>query len=359
MDLKTAISRAVRFAAKPRDKGAPAVLRCLRFLPAGDALDLPRVFATNGVLAILLDLDPSVEIVNAAISAELCSQMVKESERIESMSWDGSAVAFRTRRKGGSGVHQYRMPSHSIKDFPGFSQPRERFEPILDWDTVRAVAHAASAPATDDQILRCVRFWPHAVEATDRHRIAQADVQLPWTGLVPSELFDHWPPGLVEASFSASCAFFRIGDEMRYAYLMQGRTKDIREVVRSDHSGPTALCPKDQLLSAVKQAARMTKAKTVVLTFADETVKVASWTHRPDQIFTTVIPALGAATPATVLVSGDNFLEALREMKTPRVLVGYHERPDELLRLGSGKLTVWLVPRLEPIKIAETTHAAG
>lgn len=353
MDLKTAIIRAARFARKPKDKEPTSELSFLRFLPPMDATDRARVFATNGLTSVLLTLDEGVEVQNACAPAEVCEAMAKECDFIAQMNWSGKGLEFIARRKKGTDTYRYRVPAGSIANFPSFQTPPEPMQYVPRWDAIAAVVHAAGDHKIDNDLLRCVRFSPKAVEATDRYRLARADVDMNWSGLVPNELFSHWPRGDVFARFTALYAFFRIGDELRYSNLLHGKYADIRSVLADEHRGHVALCPTEPLLKAVKQAVKMHKARIVGMEFKGDTVKVLNWTHRDDQQFHTTMPAEGA-TDATVLVLGPHFYEALGTIKTPRVFVGYGPGEKDLVRLESGTLTVCLWPMLEPPK--EVAH---
>ena len=210
------------------------------------------------MLGIVLTLDPEVCVQNAVASAKLCAVMAKESEAILEMDWCGKGLEFKCRHKGSSNFQRYKLPAFSVSDFPACETPPSAMNYVRAWNAVRAVVHAASGPKIDDQIFRCVRFTPRCVEATDRYRVARAEIDEEWEGLVPSEVFQHWPAGDVFAKFTALHAFFRIGDEVRYAALVHGKFPDTRVYVPDEHHGNFALCELAPLLGAVKQASKMT-----------------------------------------------------------------------------------------------------
>lgn len=350
MQLKQAIQRAVRFAAKDSAEVAPA-FKCLRFLPPALPDDVPRLFATNGVLGIILTLDKDIEVQNAACSAKLCSVMARESEAVLSMEWQGKGLEFKTRHKSSPSVQTFRLPAESLSEFPSWEVPPAAMEYIAptSWRSVLAVANCASGPKVDDQVFRCVRFTPKFVEATDRFRVARADIDAEWEGLVPCELFQNFPKGDVFTKFTALVAFFRVDEETRYAVLMHGKFPDTRSVVQEQHRGHFAKLPVKPLAAAVSQASRMTKFATVRLAFEGSVVQVSSWTADPREQYSSSLVAPGAV-KGGLLVNGKFLLEALQSLDTPMVLVGYGDDPKDLLRLESGRLTMSLWPWVEERK---------
>ena len=88
---------------------------------------------------------------------------------------------------------------------------------------------------------------------------------------------------------------------------------------------------------------------------------MSSWTADPKEQFQTSMLAptpqrlagYAGTLPGEVLVNGAYFLEALQELKTPRVLLGYGDKPTDLLRLEAGRLTMSLWPWIEKPKVEE------
>jgi hypothetical protein len=340
MDLEQAIQRAAKVVPKKKDLEAYQAIRL--------GSNPPLVHATDGqrhsVIAVEDEVPdfllPSQPLVAAAKEGGL---------RFEVLGYGKVRIQ--------SAASQYDVRALEVDHFPQRPVVDVDLDYAPDWSEVAKVFHAA-AKATQNPDAALVHFTPWCVEATDQGRLARVSVRAPWGGLVPAELFKSWPKGEVRWGFSATHAYFVIEDsELRVARLVENpmyqRTADL---VPELHRGPSMLVSTKALANAAKQGGDLSHLGLVIVEIDHErrTVTVRAWREKERQDkdrFAAAIRVQGVlGSPpnedqrfVAVGVHGKYVVEALRQVKTPNVLLGHGAIADPL-RLESGMFVECIWP---------------
>lgn len=322
MQLREAIVKAAKFAWKGKQRSPT---RCVRFLPSQNG-NRSAVTATNGPQAILIFLEPGIEVPNAMVEAEKINAAVK-GVKVATI----EAIANATVRISG-----VTLEGSNVNEYPAIPMlPANDFHPLLDWWVIEKLLHAVSKDA-QQPLLQCLHFRHDLVEATDRFRVARAFVHTPWEGLVPAATFRNWPGGDVAAAFSDDIAVFSVGDELRTTVLKRGTFQDCDKLLP-----PLLNCPAIRVETAVlRDTVKRVKAlsSTCQLSLDGTVVNVAGGG------FSETLAGFGKETGVVMLhVNAGWLVEALQHVATPLVQLSY-TGPGDPLRVESGPFVVGLWP---------------
>lgn len=323
MQLRDAIAKAAKFAWKGKQRSPT---KCVRFMPGGNDYR-SALFATDGPQGILIWLDQDVP--NVMIDAEKLAAALKGVKQATIEQVVNQTVVI-------SGV---RLEGGNVNEYPAIPRfPESNFQKLQDWWTIEKLLHAVSKDP-QQPILQCLHFRHDLVETTDRFRVARAFVRTPWEGLVPAATFRHWPDGDVHATFGEDLAAFRVGDELRFTRLKRGAFQDCDQLLPPWHEGSRAIVATKVLIDSVKRAKAL--AGACRLTIDAQMVQVEGGGFKETTLIHRTIDA--PEKPVTIHVNSTWLLEALRNVSTDRVVLGYTDSGDPL-RIESGPYVVGLWP---------------
>lgn len=348
MRLQDAIQRTARFIDKGKE--APAIMRALRLIPSYQGQP-SRVYATNGVVGVIADVGQ--ELPNMALPAAPLVKICKNIIGIKEAEDKGNATALITvigKAKGDQSV--YTLEGLPPSEFPGIPGIPDKFTELsfFQWDTVCKVVHAAGKDETKPELMN-VRFRPDVVEATDRSRVARAEIAGPWAGLVPAQLFKYWPKGKVECVFTEHHCFWKIGDELRFAVIQRSdKYPALEKLIPENHEGWWVNLDVQSLAETVKKAADMSPTASVVLDFGLMGLTVRAHAREGVNFEAKLGGAIGIPGGhymqyTELLLNGKLLGEALKSMDTPKVKLCYG-MPREPLRLESGGFIECLWPMM-------------
>lgn len=349
MLLKEAIQRTAKFIDKGKE--APAVMRALRFIPAFEGMPA-RLYATNGTVGIIVDVGQ--ELPNMVLPAEPLVKLCKDITGVVSIEDKGNAkAAITVAGKAANDQSTYTLEGLPPGDFPGFPAVPEKFSLLNDyqWHIIQKVVHAAGKDATKPELMN-INFRPTVVEATDRARVARAEIAGPWAGLVPAQLFKYWPKsGSVECVFTDYHCFWKVEEELRFAFIQQSeKYPKLEKLIPEDHEGWWMIVDVKSLAETVKKAADMSPTASVVLDFGIMGITVRAHAREGVDFEAKLegrmgIPGGQNAQYTEMLLDGKMLGEALKVVDTPKVKLCYG-KPQEPLRLESGGLIECLWPML-------------
>lgn len=349
MLLVEALQRAGKFV----DKGKEAlpILKSLRFIPAYNGMPA-RLYATNGVVGILVDVDQPLP--NMVLPAEPLIKLCRDTTAVIGVENQGNAQALVTvTGKAAKGAALYTLQGLPPSEFPGFPAIPERFHRIQDyqWWSLQRVVHAAGKNKAEAELMN-ISFRPTAIEATDRSRVARAEVSGPWSGLVPSQLFQHWPKsGDVFCVFTEYYCFWRVGQELRFAIIQRSeKYPNLEKIIPEVHDGWWMVMNVRPLMETVKRAFSMSPTASVVLDFGLMGLTVRAHSKKGTEFTSQLSGKLGVPSGRTaqfteILLDGKLLWEALRAFDTPKVRLCFGEA-REPLRLESGNVVECLWPML-------------
>lgn len=315
MELRAAIKRAGTFC--PKD---PKQLRYIRFLPSVEGTP-PRIFATSIAMNIIIDVDQ--EVPNAMIGVDDLTKIAKSSDPITKLSLDKDTLVVET-----EGGQTYRAETHDFKDFPGIPAIPELSE-LDNWNYIAKVFHSAEPPKGAKPIAECIHFSNNHVEACDGHKMARVAVPFGEDLLVPVSLFKTLPKKPVSFARNETQAFFRIGDELRYALILDAPYPDISGFT-APSNGKVSILDVSNLSARIKEAVAMSETNTVAIQFNDDSTRISSWDDDKDEAFSVSMPSEGQGVDFTTLVNGKYLLAALKQVDTPNVRMVYLEALDPL-----------------------------
>lgn len=331
MLLQDAIKLAAKFVDKRKD--APGVMKALRLIPAQGDFP-PRLYATDGVVGLLLSVDqdlpnlllPAAELVKAV-------QKTASVTRVEAAGFGGAEIHLS--EDDGNAV--YRFEGFPLADYPGFpALPETYFS--LDDEAVRRVSHAAGKEEHKPD-YHVLRFRPYIVEAFDGSRMARAELANAWEGLVPVRVFSHWPrKGDAEYVFTQHHAFFRIGDQIRFAPIQTNpQYPKLEELIPKAHDGAWMVVEAAALLAAVQRAGKLSPTAAVQFCFGPDFVLVKAWAeaNKVCEVRVEGFPGKILETDCEILLDAKLLEGALRAVATPRLKLCYRGT-HQPVRLESG-----------------------
>lgn len=346
--LKEAIKRAARFI--DRGKEAPPILKALRFIPEHGGFPA-RLYATNGVAGILVDVGQPLP--NMALPAEPLVKLCKDTHQILSITDNGyNKASITTVGKIANDQSVYTLDGLPPSEFPGFPAVPATFNDVPQWWVVHKVVHAAGKDDSKPE-LRNVHFRPTTVEATDRSRVARAEVAGSWSGLVPAQVFKNWPKGPVSMAFTEFYSFWKVDSELRFAMIQKcEKYPDLEKLIPEEHHDWWMAVDVASLTETVKKASDMSPTASVVLDFGPMGVTVRAFTcagvgfesHLKGRCG---IPTGENSLSTEMLLNGKLLVEALKVVETPKVRLCYAgSLEDKPLRLESGGYVECLWPML-------------
>ncbi len=146
-----------------------------------------------------------------------------------------------------------------------------------------------------------------------------------WEGVVPVRLFKHWSYGDIYVAFTETHSFFWKGDELRMSVIPKMVYPNTATLVPAEHDGGRALVALEDLIYVVKTGTDVSTLSLISLEFADgqlcvraceregekEVVKATAELRRHNNIL------------GKVVLDGRLLLQALKEVDTPTVYLGY------------------------------------
>lgn len=354
MDFKKAVGTCARFVGgegiTQRIRGVP------RTPPIAESKGFPaRLYATDGLVSVLCDLDEDLDVPNATFDSKLLAKIAREG-RITSMAMvEYGAVQVKV------GASTYTLedcgkPHNSVANFPGFPALPADWNAEPGWAEVERVLHAASKDEDDPQLM-AVHFAADGwVSATDKSRVARVRPDAPVrAGLVPIKLFKHWPKREVFSAFSPTTAYFRIGlDELRFAHFVRGVFPDLNAFVPAVHEGHEAIVRAEDFRAACKRASALSPIKFVSLDFAPGTLTVKAWNQHPQTFAVTL--ACETLGTCSMTISGPHINEALQEFDTPHLWLGYSQANKPLRLEGPSEYVELIFPMT--LQAADTARRA-
>lgn len=330
MNYKKAIQTAAKFV------GEEGILSRLRFIPASGPFPA-RVYANDGQVGVICDLDPGLDLPNVTADTEMLSSIVKDGDVARIALVDYGAVEVQV----GASVYKLddtKKPEWAASKYLGFPAIPQAWEAELDWAVTQKALHAVAKTHANTALMH-VAFRPGGlVFCTDGHRLtrvkrynaSKADA------LVPAKVFKNWPAREVWSAFDAGTktAFFRLGlDEVRLACYQRDSYPDVSSYVPDVYEGPEAVIEMVDFQKAVKRASQLSPSAHVRLQFSRTkrmastmevgTVRVTAWNEEP-QTFAVDVMA-DVSHDADVVVSGKYLHDALAEVRTPNVWIGYRD----------------------------------
>jgi hypothetical protein len=359
MLLKEAIQRASKFSAKGKD--APAILRALRLIPSYQGQPA-RLYAANGMVGVIVDVGQ--ELPNMVLPVDPLVKLCRDITGVVSIEDKGNAKAVITvAGKAARDQSTYTLNGLAPSEFPGFPGVPEKFTRLnrYQWGTIQKVIHAAGKDDAEPEFMN-VSFRPTVVEATDRSRAARAEIPGPWFGLVPAQLFKHWPKSEdVACVFTEHACFWKIGEELRFAFIQQSKKYPaLEKLIPEIHEGWWMVLERVSLLETVKKAADMSPTASIVLDFGLMGLTVRADAREGVNFEAKLNAGLGipqgqCALYTEILLDGKLLGEALKVMETPRVKLCYG-KSGEPLRLESGGLVECLWPMMSSTPPKGKTH---
>jgi hypothetical protein len=347
MELKAAIERAVRFC--PKGKTTLATLQAVRFAPQSN--NCPSViYSTSGHLGTIVELR-DVDLPNALLPVGALRKAIKSAKSVDSIREirPGVLELVVTAKKSKEQM-PYEIECGDIANFPGYPDvpPPMRFQPIPGWDSVLKVV-AATGKAAHKPDLKLVRFHSQHVTATDLEWLIRLNRPLGWDGWLLADVFRTWPRGEVQVAWEPPYAFFRIGEETRFAALQpETRYQDAFgrycQYVPKHHVVLSRIVLED----TIKRAQDVSPWKMVMMDFGDTSVTVRAFARNreadAEASFAAYIPYERAnIVPMQVLIDSTILVEILKLVESPMLRFRI-EAPGQPLQVESGDLQFVLNP---------------
>jgi len=332
MELKKALKRVVKMTSSARGE---ALYRYIRFLPGEAESGIPpRVFARDLDCMSLIPVDRQVP------NVFLDSTMLKKA-LAEPGEWSMELKGMgKTEIRVGEA--EYKLHNIDYTSHPTFPDIPTEFKPVSGFDSILKVVHAASADRSE--AFGMVNFADEWVEATDRSRFARVYFPGFMKGLVPSRLFKNWPSGAVQVAVTPSSVFFLIGDELRIAMFNNGKYPDTRNMLGESPADGFILVETDALVTAVKQATKVSPLNLISLEFTDKGFGIAAWVEedKPYSFWGSLDVVQKSNVVGKALVSGKYLEQALKPVITPNVVLRYGSPVDPLsVESGNYVACIW------------------
>lgn len=326
MRLREALGKAVKFCWSGK-QNSPT--KSVRFLPSTSGRD--AVYATNGPQGILVGLDDDIRVPNVMIDGELIANVIKTVRECTIEAGNNGDVKL-------AGIT---VKSGAVNEYPAIPQVPVAPAPFPDWWVVQKIMHAASKDK-QQPALQCLHFRPDLVETSDRYRVARAFVKAGYSGLVPIELFKGMPDGDVSVAFTDTMAVFAAGDEWRLSMLRRAVFQDCDPLLPVWRDGPRASVDAAELLDVMKRAKALSDVAKIIFFPRTDGQPGALQVHCGG-LSVSVSTQTHEVASTTLQVNATWLFEALRNVSTPRVLLGYINS-QEPLRVESGPYVVGLWP---------------
>lgn len=190
--------------------------------------------------------------------------------------------------------------------------------------------------------LAGIRFAPGCADATDTAVFAQARVAFDFEGIVPSEIFRHWPTGEDTAIAMHGGRFFaRVGEEIRWATLLPPGKFPAATLIPAVHPYASAAVDTERLTQAVQQIKQQGSVRGVKVQFGGDGTTLSVAGDPP--LLSIDLPGGPPAIPSEIWVSWRELSRLTKVLRTPRtaICLGPAGSP---LRLESGPLVLCLWP---------------
>ena len=244
----------------------------------------------------------------------------------------------------------YEVNCGDVANFPGYPAmpPPATFEPVSGWESVLKVLPAVGKDAHKPD-LHLVRFHPLHVTTTNLEWLIRLNRAFGWDGWLLNDVFKSWPKGPVSVAWAPPYAFFRVGDETRFAALQPEARYQDSFGRYCDYVPPYSVVLSRLLLEdTIKRAQDISPWRMVSLDFGDTAVTVRAYARArendADASFASVVPYERAqAGQMTLLVDSTVLVSILKLVESPRLRLRY-ESPTMPLQLESADLQFIVQP---------------
>jgi len=348
------IIKAIKQVSKVCPKGKENELRRVRFCAAGEDARA-HVYATDGQNYIVAYVDGDLP--DAALPLDALQPILKHKGECKVKGLGYGVIEFI------ADVVFARIQGENFDKFPVYPELPEMGQTV-DVKEVAKVLHAAGTEKYEPQFA-VLNFGEEWVEAYSGSRFARVLVSPGWTGLVNAKLFKAWPKGHTVTGSDGNHAFFRIGDtfekigdEVRIGAFQRQHYPDTSEGVPQEFTGNRIVVDTRGIKSAIETSIGVGKANWVrfkvdgglrVYPFGVENQKGKEVLCSYENSYSASIPIQycfqPTLKPCTLNLNGKYVQEALRQVKTHNVILGYGEDGDNHhpLRIESAGFTacVW------------------
>lgn len=341
MLLKQALQRAVK---RIHPRKSEQQLRHVCLHPAKGASPA-YVVAGDGETWAQYALDEGVDVIGGGLDADQLAPVLQGARALE-VAWAEGAGSARMKvvsTEDTVGFAELRVLPRS--QYPG-PDPTERFGnvdfvPEYAAHELAAVVHAAGGQDPVARHLAYVHASRHGLAASDGYRIAYVQYQAAWDGLVPTGFLEDWPKSAsVGLAIAPHGMAVRLGeDETRWcAYANHPEYPDPWKRGRAHEAfcGARLILPTKALAAAIKQATGVGGESAVLLQLRQSRIDIFAQTTDESQQYKTHLLGEGGERDTDYLIDGKLMYQALRAVKTPKVIVGYRRSVDPL-RLEAGR----------------------
>lgn len=294
--------------------------------------------ATDGVVAMMILLDPDVVVPNCVVNAVAAKKAVTELKDAFTVTSTGKASVM---IEGATG--QFHCLGVPVEDYPSLPPFPTVLRSVPLWDLVDRVVHAASN-RDDRPELQCVHLTPEFVEATDQDRVAR----VPLSGivekglLVPKKLFEKWPTKRrcsVGFAVEHGNVYVHVDEEFRFARAVEDKDYYNLTPLFPKHMGYEATVERLRLRVNVRSALGATKLGWVELHFANNQLRVSGIDNERvgfSDVFEAPLQKGDPLKPITLVVNG-------------------HYLMDTIDAVGDQHLTLLFTSEQQPLRI-EASH---
>lgn len=289
-------------------------------------------------MGVLCDLDAGLDLPNCTLPTARMLEMVKGDSDISSFELEMNVVRVNV------GASSYRLEDTALgfngpEKFRGFPALPQFWNAEPEWRSVQRVLHVAPKKHPNPAQLHVHFRKDGGVACKDEYRFARVlrGARTDADCVVPIGVFKNWPSREVWSFFDSGNhhAFFRIGlDELRMACWQRDTFPDWKRY-EQPHRGGEAIVEVAELTRNIKRAKTLAQNGTVRLDFSPGKCTITSWN---DALQTFMVDIVADITePGVIVVPAGYLLDAVGELQTPNVWLGYTHGPNGFLRVeGPG-----------------------
>jgi hypothetical protein len=238
----------------------------------------------------------------------------------------------------------YQVNCGDIANFPGYPTVPipTLFKTIPGWGGVLKVLPAVGKQDHKPD-LKLVRFHPQHVTATNLEWLIRVNRALGWDGWLLADVFRSWPKGEVSAAWDVPYAFFRVGDETRFA-AVQPETRLQDSFGRYCGYRPPYHVVLNRILleDAIKRAQDVSPWRMVSFDFGATAVTVRAFARNreadADASFAAEVPYERANVVGMQLLLDSTILVAILKLVESPMIRLWFEAPNKPLQVESADL---------------------
>lgn len=350
MNLGKAFAAAFSFAAKQKDDLAE-VLKCVMLYPDY------RVVAQTDRVGIIQQADGLQALDGPVLlPVDELKPAVAKAPIVKVEQYPGWI------RLWSAGNSWFDVPIRDPMGFPPVLEYPTHWMPVPkeDWKHTIGVVHAAAKPVKGRYDQLCsIQILENHILATDSGRVAVVFHGLPdFTGRVPAELFVKWPKGDVYVGRVRDQVWLRVGDQLRWGRILDGKYPDVSRYLEPTWGRPAAVVKTETFRAAVEHGAKVSRMKVMILEFGAQLTIRAYTGEAPDSTEAVKVTAYEASVPcsryqsgtwpeedAKVLLDVQYLLGVLKAVETPNVRLVFGQFRDPIY-IESGWHTEVLCPRI-------------